>query len=218
MIDCTIYFLVLNKYVLFGHLKMHGTKTGIKKYKWCTMTGEDFNKISSGITFIKLTNSEESHRGYQFKDGLNVDKNIFTAYEECCPGGIYFIEEKYMMNWIFYNREIGCMRYVRKVTIPDDANVYIEDKKIKADKIILGTREPIAKNIYLDIVKNKDFPFESIPDDIKDRELCIEALKVNSFRFMHIPSSMRDKEMCMIIVNDDCDMIHDVPVDMRDRE
>jgi len=102
------------------------------------LTGLQFNKLVAGkLKFIKFTNQNENHNGFQFKTGLNVDTVPFTNYSECQAGGIYFIEKKYMISWA------GSHTWQRTVTIPDDAQVRIEDSKIKADKIILSEREPI---------------------------------------------------------------------------
>lgn len=37
------------------------------------LTGEEFNKKYQGKSFVKLTNEEENHNGYQFRTGLNVE-------------------------------------------------------------------------------------------------------------------------------------------------
>src|SRR5579872_4063145 len=100
---------------------------------WSTMSGSLFNQIYSGKTFIKLTNASETHRHITYKDGLNIDPLEFRAFAQCTEGGIYFILEEHAHRWIHYAEEIGAMHFMRKVTIPDDANVYIENEKYKVD-------------------------------------------------------------------------------------
>ena len=36
--------------------------------------------------YFRLTNEEERHRGFQYKDGLNVDTNKFHPYEQSKQG------------------------------------------------------------------------------------------------------------------------------------
>src|SRR5579872_4864811 len=116
-------------------------KSDVNDFEGKLISGRDFNIHFKGITFVKLTNETECHNGYKFRDGLNVDTIVFKPYGECNPGGIYFIQESDVSKWINYRDIIGPMRHIRKVIIPDDAQVYIEAAKFKADKLILGKRE-----------------------------------------------------------------------------
>lgn len=119
------------------------------------MSGKQFNAMYSDSKFVKLTNETELHHGFQFKDGLNIDTIPFNPNGECQPGGIYFCCERYVPSWIEYNPLIGVMCWIRDVIIPDDAAVYIEYSKAKADRIILGPRKYIwtDKQLCSQIVK-----------------------------------------------------------------
>ena len=105
-------------------------------------SGSDFNKIFKGKIFVKLTNKSENHNEYQFETGLNIDKLPFNPKGECQPGGIYFCLREDLSLWLNYNSEP--MFYVRSVRIPDDAEVWIEKNKFKADRVILGDRKKIC--------------------------------------------------------------------------
>ena len=58
--------------------------------------------------YYKLTNEEEIHHGFQYKDGLNEDHLPFDETGSCCPGGLYFSDtenilqflDPYKMYWI----------------------------------------------------------------------------------------------------------------------
>src|ERR1051325_8405242 len=99
------------------------------------LSGKKFNKKYHNKEFYKLTNELENHNGFQFKTGLNTDIIKFNPISECKPGGIYFTELDYVLAWISYNNKK--MTKIRKVTIPDNAKVYVEKIKFKADKLIL---------------------------------------------------------------------------------
>src|SRR5579872_4135573 len=115
------------------------------------ISGIDFNSMFPDINFIKLTNANENHNNFQFHDGLNIDTIPFNPKGSCSEGGIYFTTEEDSWEWVRYDDKMNI--YMRKVVIPDDARVYIEDGKFKADKIILGTRKMISKDMYVKYVK-----------------------------------------------------------------
>jgi len=124
------------------------------------MTGKEFNEAYPDIDLVKLTNKKEIHHGFQFTDGLNIDTFKFNSEVDCSPGGIYFVEKVYASEWIHYITyfESKMMSNIRKVTIPNDARVYIEPHycqcKIKADKIILAPKEAIGIDVYVQYLKN----------------------------------------------------------------
>lgn len=197
------------------------TKHDISKFIGKTMTGKVFNESfdSSDTNFIKLTNATEIHRGFQFRDGLNIDTNINGSHSlGICNEGIHFTTEVYAHNWIVYNDETGIMRYMRKVTIPDDAIVFIGDKKLKTNKIILAPREIISKEIYMRIAKEYQYLLLYLPEDIIDKEICMEAVKRFCFALQYVPNHLKDKEMCMESVKKLGYMINDTPVNIIDKE
>lgn len=128
------------------------------RYIGTILTGKVFNEKFINNVFVKLLNPDENHNGYQFKTGLNVDFREFNPIDSCSPGGLHFTEFDKMEMWIDNNDSDSDiyepMVFCRKVTIPDDAYVYIEDNKFKADQFILGSRIPIKdlnfKDLYLE--------------------------------------------------------------------
>ena len=106
----------------------------------------------------KITNKNEEHYGLQYHDGLNIDPVPFNPSGNCEPGGIYYAN-KDILAFLSY----GC--WLRKVTIPDDAQVYENPgtpKKYKADKVILGERIKITLDVIEGLIsegadaKNKE--------------------------------------------------------------
>ena len=105
-----------------------------------TYSGKEFNELNLYPVY-KLTNILEIHNEFQFQDGLNIDTIEFNPHGECQKGGIYFCSVNCIRTWIKYNG--NQMFWIRDVTISDDAQVYTEINKYKADKIILGARRSI---------------------------------------------------------------------------
>ena len=113
-------------------------------------TGGDFNTLLGKTELYKLTNETELHNGYQFVDGLNIDTIKFDPTEECKKGGIYITTLDNIGKWIKYNHTL--MVNYRKVQIPNDALVYIENNKFKVDKLILY-KKYVLKNKQKRFVK-----------------------------------------------------------------
>jgi|SRR5579872_928110 len=141
---------------ILGKIYDHENKVIIEEPAWydmtkfirCEMSGKEFNDLFPDILPIKLTNETEKHRDYQFHDGLNIDHHEFDHTVCYTKGGFYFTTKQYAHKWIYYGYQI--MTYVRKVTIPDDARVYIENKtEYKTDKFILGEKEVIYKKVTM---------------------------------------------------------------------
>ena len=82
----------------------------------------------------KCTNDDECHNGLQYHDGLIIDPLPWNPHGSCSPGGIYYADDEHILKFL------GAHSWVREVTIPDDAKVYAEDSKFKADRVILGKR------------------------------------------------------------------------------
>jgi len=101
------------------------------------------------MNFYKITNKGEKHNGLQYKTGLNVDPLPWDPSGDCKSGGIYFSREDIFAFLIY-----GC--WVRKVTIPEDVEVYEnpgEPKKWKAHKVILGKRRKIDINVIKSLIE-----------------------------------------------------------------
>lgn len=205
-----------------------------------TISGTEFNILYKDVNFVKLTSEDENHNDLQFHDGLNEDILPFYPHGACHAGGIYFIDEKVMKSWIYYNMKF--MVYVRSVQIPDDAQVYIENNKFKTDKIILGSRQNISEETYIDaiinycvtpscfpqhiltkkicltLMKHIAYPLSQIPHNLKDKELCMEGVKLCGLSLLCVPVELRDREICMEAVKQSCHAIHYIPKDMIDAE
>lgn len=178
------------------------------------VSGAVFNSMFPNINFVKLTNETENHNDHQFVDGLNIDCNSFNPNGICQSGGIYFIKEKYIHIWIAYNGKL--MIYVRKVSIPDDARVYIEAKKFKADKIILGSKELISKDIYLKGVQKNGRLLCFLPIPFRSKELCKAAVNQYSCMIQFVPKDILDDEICMEAVKKDGLTLKYVPLTLKD--
>lgn len=182
------------------------------------MSGKVFNETYPNVSLIKLTNENENHNGFQFNDGLNIDNvdnidNIDTQKIKSI-GGIHFIEKTYAHKWIYYNNMT--MLYMRAVTIPDNALIYIEPFVLKANKVILGPKMPISREIYLETARNMWFLLRFMPKPMWNKEICLEAVKQSSLALHDIPIELKDKEIYMEAVKRSASALSLVPEPLRD--
>ena len=154
------------------------------------LDGQSFNAQYQGKIFIKLTNQKENHNKYQFKTGLNIDSLPFNPEGECQPGGIYFCLLEDLSLWLHYNDQI--MFYVRFVTIPADAQVWLETNKFKTNQLILGDRTKITdlevwndSSYWLTIVQKNGLALQYVKE--KTPEICLAAVQQNSCAWEYVP-------------------------------
>lgn len=131
--------------------------SGLKKQKEFYITQEKFLKITKDLEelaklekqkefsskkFFKITNEQENHYGFQYKDGLNILDKPFEKIGSCVPGGLYFTDAKHIFDFLEYGV------YLREVFLPfeDDDFEYVKDgDKWRANKIILGKKYELCK-------------------------------------------------------------------------
>ena len=90
-------------------------------------------------SYYKITNAEENHHGFQYKDGLNVLKEKFNENPDhhCCAGGLYFTDVEHIFGFMEYGI------YLREITLPTenpDFKMVRDRNKYRANMVILGKR------------------------------------------------------------------------------
>ena len=152
--------------------------------------------------YFRLTNEEERHRGFQYKDGLNVDTNKFHPYGQCKQGGLYFFSREEIWKYDNYVPIVHIVHWVREVTVPDDAKVHLEDGKRKADRFVLGPRQRFDPYTFfsdnftydekLKAVKKKGHSIQWVVYSATD-EMKLEALKQDGDSIQYFVDSATDE-------------------------
>ena len=115
------------------------------------LTGKEFNALHSDKKFYKVLNDSHCHYNFTYTEGLNVDTLQFNPFSTCSKGGLYFCEEEHLPLYLFSYGSICAT-----VSIPEDALVYKEDTKYKANKLILHNIQHISKlPLWLDATVTK---------------------------------------------------------------
>jgi len=143
------------------------------------LTGKQVNQLLKGVPLIKFMNDDDNN------DGIYVT----TLDNFHC--------------WIDNYGE-----YVRYVTLPDDARVYIEDMKMKCDKLILSEikskkyflsdmfeQKMISYGQMLELVKKNEYALVYIDQKYRTNEMMMCAVKKNGHVLHHIDQQFRTNDM-----------------------
>ena len=117
------------------------------------------------IKYYKITNKNETHYGFEYRDGLNILKEEFNNNKDssCVPGGFYFTTKEFIHE--FYGYGI----YLREIELPNNDPEFkiVKDpsgNKWRANKIILGNKYSLSDpEIYIKLgIKMMDMDRASI--------------------------------------------------------
>jgi hypothetical protein len=159
--------------------------------------GSSFNEINKEKKFYKITNKEEKHFDFQYKDGLNIDIHEFNPTDECEQGGLYFTE----LNNIKYYFEFGI--WIREVILPDDAQIYVENKKYKADKFILKEKMEINQllewndpDFCKSAVQQNGCALQYVKSEFQTEDICKLAVQQNGYAILYVNSELLTEDIC----------------------
>lgn len=83
--------------------------------------------------FYKLLAADYTHRGFTYREGLNVNNQPWNAEPICSEGGLYFSSFKYLGRWFRADWPM-----IADVEVPDDAQMVKICDKYKADRVVLS--------------------------------------------------------------------------------
>jgi hypothetical protein len=81
--------------------------------------------------------------------------------------------------------------------------------------------EPNKKIIYkiaFDAIEKDTMNLYQVPEELRDRKMCLTAVKNNGDTLRSVPNELRDREMCLTAVSNYGVALKDVPLNLRDRE
>ena len=143
----------------------------MQQYILSKITGTLFNKLNGDTKIYKVLDDNLCHNNVQYKIGLN----IFNPSGECQSSGLNFYEEAFLFENINHGEKIAI------VEILDDAIVYVENNKFKADKIFISN-----------IILLKDF------DKFTDPVFCKLAVQKHGLALQYVLE--QTKELCTIAI------------------
>jgi len=166
-------------------------------YSYTVVSGKKFNKIYKDIKMYKFLNDDMIHNNFEYQLGLNIDTEDFNPTDTCSKGGLYFCEEsKCHLYWDNFGKYLGY------VEIPNDAHIYIEDDKFKADKIILKKIEPfdnVNNEFWYKIIKYDGLALEYVKE--QSEELCLKAVMKNGHTLLFVKE--QTEKICLEAVKQD---------------
>lgn len=147
------------------------------------LSGKDVQHLK----LYKILNETWIHKGFQYKEGLNVLIEQFSPHGQCNGGGLYvsWLPEKY----IDYGQTIA------DVTLPDDTKVWMETNKLKVDRLVLSNPRPISYELYWKAMSCDYMSLSDVPVQFRDEKLCWHAIS-NGMCLSHVPEQFRDEKLC----------------------
>lgn len=155
---------------------------GIAKSMLTEITGAKFNEFHKGKKFYKFLWDNLCHHGIFYKLGLNEDIRPFNPKGECSSGGLYFCEENECdMFWNKFGSKVAL------VEIPNDARVYVEKHKFKADKIVLISItdfKDVPDEFWINIIPKDGMALRHV--NVQTEDLCAMAIKQNIRAYSYV--------------------------------
>ena len=145
------------------------------------LSGQIFNEFFFGMEMIKIVSEDDKQMyGFKVSDGLNILplKQVSDTY---CSGGINFCDWE---NFLMYLKRSYDGKYIRKVLVPDDAMIFVDDKEYTSDKLILSKRIPISEL-----------------DQWNDEEFCMNAINCDCKFLIYCKCIRPELEFAMVIKN-----------------
>lgn len=184
------------------------------------ISGQAFNNMYPDIEFVKVTFETEICDDFYSDDLHEINQSVIDqmeSFETYIDNPIYFVEKKAAQEQIsLYGKHVViCMR---KIIIPDDANVFIDFDMFQTDKAYLSEKVKLTQKICLDIVSLNGLTLQHIPDSMKNKYMCMIALRQNGEAIKFIRISYIDRDMCMIAIRQTGKAIMYVPIEMITNE
>jgi hypothetical protein len=171
------------------------------------VTGKHFNKKYKDAVLCKFIKHGLINKSFQYKLGLNEDTIPFVP-NECCEGGLYFFNIKYFYLYFKYGPKLAFL------TIPDDARVFIEKNKFKADKLIINNIISV-ENFYLEDyftrekIKDLSLKFPIVFLERNKNEKKIEDhLRINGSDIKYV--SLQTLKLCEIAIENSPNAIYGI--------
>lgn len=150
-------------------------------------------------TYYKIIRQDLLHYDFRYKLGLNVDHIKFNPTYTCQPGGLYFTDADNINQFLSYGELLA------EISIPEDAQVYQESNKWKADKFIILSMTPVAEHL---LFRDKIFGLEDVRKNgdllqfIKNQtdEICLAAVRNNGRALQYVTN--QTNEICLAAVQE----------------
>ena len=158
------------------------------------LSGADFNNIYKDTKFYKFLNNNLKHYDFQYTLGLNIDTILFNPNSTCSEGGLYFCEEsKCHMFWRQYGTKLAL------IEIDDDARVYVEKDKFKANKLVITEIvdfENISDNFWISILSKDGYALQFVKEQTE--EICKLAVQQDCNALEYVKE--QTEELCKLSV------------------
>ena len=164
--------------------------------RYTEYTGTEFNAhhhlFRENTKFYKFLNNEMIHNGFEYHLGLNIDTNQFDPTGKCTGRGLYFCEKSDCHLYYQYGTKLAL------IEIPNDARVYIEKYKFKADRLIIKEIIDIDNDFWVDILSKDGTALAYV--EKQTEHMCIVAVQQNGKALCFVKSQFLTGEIFELAV------------------
>jgi len=198
----------------------------LDQYVGKVLSGEELVKLLDGMLLVKFMNNDDVHHGMTYQTGLNTDILEFNPNGKCSEGGLYFTTLSDM-----YNHITSYGDYMRYVTLPDDAEIYVEKNKMKSKQIILSEKvlikdfisnmirqHHVTKDDFLERVKQNGHFLKYIDQQLRTNEIMLEAIKKNGYALQYIDQQFRTNEIMLEAIKQNGNALDYIDEEFRTHE
>jgi hypothetical protein len=180
-------------------LILYNKKYNINLFPSCQ---KDFNYDQ---VYYKLTNAEENHNGFKYKDGYNFDIVAFDPTGSCKPGGLYFTKLEHLYQFEGFGTNLREVRIPKNIAVYHDYSINYD--KWKSPVLYLGERNPVDSAKVVNLLfgtsdGNNRFILTIMLNSTKSD--VIELLK---------DFIMKDKLTKLITISNICDLVYHIKND-----
>ena len=181
---------------------------GMQLNKGSSLTGKYFNKIYEGVRLYSFLDNDLKWLGVQYKLGLNLssNSNLHFCQESMCHIHYFYRERSEHLTLQNHKSNLAL------VTIPDDAEIYIEENDFKTDKLsveYIMCFSDIPDNFWLNLTVNEHRAFEYVKEQSYD--ICILAVQRNGLALQYVKNEFRTEKVCTLAVQQNCLALQYVP-------
>ncbi len=136
------------------------------------------------MDYIKLTNENCIHNGYQYKEGLNCLNGEFNNKKICDSGGLYFCHKKDIMEWTYYNSTQ--MHYIW-----DDIELFKLAVKKNGWALEFVKPELMTDEICKLAIQQNGGALQFVKEELMTYKICKLAVQQNGYALQFIKPEMK---------------------------
>ena len=154
-------------------------------------TKKDFFQSYPNFKPLKIIRSDMKHHDYTYTFGLNTIDN-FKPQGQCSDGGFYLSDNSNIIYFLSWGDNVAY------ITLPDDCLIYLENDKIKVNKLmidkIISKKEYFSNLSEEEMYKIVEYDY-SVIQYITNPSVQLKAVKQNGLAIQYIKNPTEEMKL-----------------------